>query len=86
MAYTDESKEEGLVEKLVEVNRVAKVVQGGRKFGFTALTVVGDGDGRVGIGRGKANEVPPSVEKGVKQAMEEGCLAGYAMARPTRST
>ena len=48
MAYTEEIKEEGLVEKLVQVNRVAKVVQGGRIFAFTALTVVGDGKGRVG--------------------------------------
>ena len=53
MAYTEEIREEGLIEKLVQVNRVAKVVKGGRIFGFTALTVVGDGNGKVGFGRGR---------------------------------
>jgi len=68
MAYTDEIKEEGLVEKLVQVNRVAKVVQGGRIFGFTALTVVGDGKGKVGFGRGKAREVPVAIQKAMEAA------------------
>ena len=56
------------IEKLVTVNRVAKVVKGGRQFGFTALTVVGDGNGRVGIGYGKAREVPIAIQKAMQQA------------------
>jgi small subunit ribosomal protein S5 len=57
-----------LQEKLVQVNRVAKVVKGGRIFGFTALTVVGDGQGKVGFGRGKAREVPTAIQKAMDAA------------------
>ena len=59
---------DGLQEKLVAVNRVAKVVKGGRQFGFTALTVVGDGAGKVGFGYGKAREVPNAVSKAMEHA------------------
>ena len=89
MAYTEEIREEGLIEKLVQVNRVAKVVKGGRIFGFTALTVVGDGNGKVGFGRGKAREVPlwyattarHSASKVYMQPASEGTgvIAGGAM-------
>jgi len=56
------------IEKLVTVNRVAKVVKGGRQFGFTALTVVGDGAGTIGIGYGKAKEVPAAIQKAMDKA------------------
>ena len=64
MAFNDQRKQQqdDLQEKLVQVNRVAKVVKGGRIFGFTALTVVGDGKGKVGFGRGKAREVPVAIQ------------------------
>ncbi|VAW65583.1 SSU ribosomal protein S5p (S2e) [hydrothermal vent metagenome] len=61
-------KTDDFIEKLVTVNRVAKVVKGGRQFGFTALTVVGDGKGTVGLGYGKAKEVPAAIQKAMDKA------------------
>ena len=68
MASHEQKENSGLQEKLVAVNRVAKVVKGGRIFGFTALTVVGDGQGKVGFGRGKAKEVPIAIQKALEAA------------------
>ncbi len=63
-----EQRSDGLREKMVAINRVTKVVKGGRVLGFAALTVVGDGDGSVGMGKGKAREVPVAVQKAMDEA------------------
>jgi small subunit ribosomal protein S5 len=63
-----EERSDGLREKMVSVNRVTKVVKGGRILGFAALTVVGDGDGGIGMGKGKAREVPVAVQKAMEEA------------------
>ncbi|WP_459616244.1 30S ribosomal protein S5 [Bordetella sp. 2513F-2] len=64
----EKENDDGLREKMIAVNRVSKVVKGGRTMSFAALTVVGDGDGRIGMGKGKAREVPVSVQKAMEQA------------------
>ena len=85
-SFENAQSTDGIMEKLVTVNRVAKVVKGGRQFGFTALMVVGDGNGKVGYGYGKAREVPVAIQKATEQArknmrsvpLNEGTLY-YAM-------
>ncbi|TVU67691.1 MULTISPECIES: 30S ribosomal protein S5 [Cobetia] len=83
-----EQKGGDLQEKLVQINRVAKVVKGGRIFGFTALTVVGDGNGRVGFGRGKAREVPVAIQKAMDQARRNMImvdLKGHTLQYPVKA-
>ena len=88
MAYNDQKdSSEGFQEKLVQVNRVAKTVKGGRIFAFTALTVVGDGNGKVGFGRGKAREVPQAIQKAMESArrnMISVALNGKTIQYPTK--
>jgi small subunit ribosomal protein S5 len=64
----NEQRDDGLREKMIAVNRVTKVVKGGRILGFAALTVVGDGDGRIGMGKGKSREVPVAIQKAMEKA------------------
>ena len=66
--FNKQDNDDGMLEKLVTVNRVAKTVKGGRIFSFTALTVVGDGNGKIGFGYGKAREVPQAIQKAMERA------------------
>jgi len=67
-SFDQSTKTDGLVEKLVSVRRTAKVVKGGRIFNFSATTVIGDGKGKIGVGRGKAREVPQAIKKALEKA------------------
>ena len=87
MMSKEESQTGDLNEKLIAVNRVSKVVKGGRIFSFTALTVVGDGSGRVGFGYGKAREVPAAIQKAMEKArrnISEIQLKGNTLQHPIK--
>ena len=89
MANIDRDNGDGMLEKLVAVNRVAKVVKGGRIFGFTALSVVGDGNGKVGFGYGKAREVPVAIQKSMEKArgnMIDISLNGGTLWHPVKAS
>ena len=92
MPRTREERDSEFIDKLVHINRVAKVVKGGRRFGFAALVVVGDQKGRVGFGHGKAREVPEAIRKATEAAkrnlirvpLREGRTLHHDVARPSR--
>lgn len=89
MASFESGSTDGLIEKLIAVNRVSKTVKGGRQFGFAALTVVGDGKGSVGFGRGKAREVPVAVQKAMEHArknLQKISLNGKTLQYPITAT
>lgn len=88
MAYSEEIREEGLIERLVSSTRVAKTVKGGRQISWTALTVVGDGAGRVGFGRGKARERAEAIEKSgqvARRSLEDVELNGVTLWYPIKA-
>jgi small subunit ribosomal protein S5 len=91
MAQNDQRQtpSDGMIEKLVGIRRVAKVVKGGRVFGFSALTVVGDGNGKVGFGQGKAREVPVAIQKAMDEArknMQTVTLNEHTLQHPLTAT
>ena len=91
MAQNDQRQtpSDGMIEKLVGIRRVAKVVKGGRVFGFSALTVVGDGNGKVGFGQGKAREVPVAIQKAMDEArknMHTVTLNEHTLQHPLTAT